>query len=50
LTTLAGEFPTLRFGVAIGNPAEAFYYRSGFLPGPAQYELALGRVDHAVKC
>jgi len=42
LAALAGEFPTLRFGVAMGNPAEAFYYRLGFLPGPPQYTLVRG--------
>lgn len=42
LAALAGKFPALRFGVAMGNPAEAFYYRLGFLPGPPQYKLVRG--------
>ncbi len=49
LTGLAEQFPTLRFGVAIGNPAEAFYYRSGFAASPPQYELALGPIDHTTR-
>jgi hypothetical protein len=31
----------LKFGVAIGNAAEAFYYDQGFLPGPAEHRLWL---------
>ena len=39
LTVLHGERPTLKFGVAAGNPAEAFYHRLGFLAGPVHYVL-----------
>jgi ribosomal protein S18 acetylase RimI-like enzyme len=41
LTILKSEYPTLRFGVAIGNPAEAVYYSLGFLPGTAEYRLVM---------
>jgi hypothetical protein len=41
LTELRGQYATLRFGVALGNPAEAFYYSLGFLPGVTQYTLSL---------
>ena len=41
LTILHGERPTLKFGVAAGNPAEAFYHRLGFLAGPVQYVLLM---------
>ena len=39
LSALYGEYPVLKFGVAVGNPAEAFYYDLGFLPGITQYRL-----------
>jgi len=41
LTVLHGERPTLKFGVAAGNPAEAFYHRLGFLAGPVGYVLVM---------
>ena len=41
LTVLHGERPTLKFGVAAGNPAEAFYHRLGFLAGPVHYVLLM---------
>lgn len=41
LSELHGHFPVLKFGVAVGNPAEAFYYSQGFLAGPAEYKLLL---------
>ena len=39
LDALHGHRPTLKFGVAAGNPAEAFYHSMGFLAGPAHYVL-----------
>ena len=39
LTVLKSEYPTLRFGVAAGNPAESVYHSLGFLPGVTQYTL-----------
>lgn len=44
LTELEGQYATLRFGVALGNPAEAFYYNLGFLPGVTQYTLVMPAV------
>ena len=41
LTALHGEFATLKFGVAVGNPAEMFYYSLGFLPGVAEHKLRM---------
>jgi len=41
LTALHGVFATVKFGVAVGNPAEAFYYSLGFLPGVAQHKLRI---------
>ncbi|MCC7409905.1 MAG: GNAT family N-acetyltransferase [Phycisphaeraceae bacterium] len=41
LSALYGEFAVLKFGVAAGNPAEAFYYELGFLPGVTQHKLTL---------
>ena len=41
LTALAGRRPTLKFGVAVGNSAEAFYQSLGFVAGPTQHFLRL---------
>jgi GNAT superfamily N-acetyltransferase len=41
LGELHGHFPVLKFGVALGNPAEALYFSQGFLPSPAEYRLLL---------
>jgi GNAT superfamily N-acetyltransferase len=42
LTALHGEFPILKFGVAVGNaPAEACYVKLGFLPGIVHQRLVL---------
>ena len=42
LAALDGQCSTLRFGVAVGNSAEAFYQKLGFLPGVCQHYLVLG--------
>lgn len=41
LSVLHGHRPILKFGVAAGNPAEAFYQNLGFLAGPAHYVLLM---------
>jgi ribosomal protein S18 acetylase RimI-like enzyme len=41
LTILKSEYSILRFGVAMGNPAESVYYNLGFLSGVTQYTLAI---------
>lgn len=41
LSALHGHYPVLKFGVAPGNPAEAFYYATGFLPGIVHHRLLL---------
>jgi len=41
LTVLHEQRPTLKFGVAVGNLAEAFYHSLGFLAGPAHYVLLM---------
>jgi len=41
MSALSGHFPVLKFGVAAGNPAEALYYRTGFLPGVVHRRLVL---------
>jgi ribosomal protein S18 acetylase RimI-like enzyme len=41
LTVLHGHRPTLKFGVAVGNPAEAFYEALGFLAGPTGHVLLM---------
>lgn len=39
LSVFHGHYPLLKFGVAAGSTAEAFYYNLGFLPGPVHYVL-----------
>ena len=41
LTVLQGHRTTLKFGVAVGNPAEAFYENLGFLAGPTDHVLLM---------
>lgn len=48
LSVLHGKFPVLTFGVAVGNPAEAFYYNMGFLPGPVQHKLEMPALTQQV--
>jgi len=49
LTVRRGQRPTLKFGVAAGNPAEALYHRLGFLAGPVHYVLVMPP-DRAAEC
>ncbi len=41
MAVLAPHYSTLRFGVAAGNAAEAFYFHLGFMPGITQYSLVM---------
>jgi len=38
---LHGEYPLIRLGVAVGNPAQGLYHSVGFMPGPVQYSVRI---------
>ena len=41
MTVLSGKCPLVKVQVFVGNPAEALYYRLGFLPGVDRHTLSM---------